>query len=94
MRLKKFVAVIFLAVFPAILLQAQPSKNNHPNVWPVEKANAWYVKHKWINGSNFIPGTAINQLEMWQASTFGPETIDRELGYAKALALNNHKKIN
>ncbi|RZK12531.1 MAG: 1,4-beta-xylanase, partial [Hymenobacter sp.] len=35
-----------------------------------------------MTGANFIPSTAINQLEMWQAATFDPAAIDRELGYA------------
>ena len=34
-------------------------------------------------GCDFIPSTAINQLEMWQADTFDPVTIDRELGWAE-----------
>lgn len=32
--------------------------------------------------------TAINQIEMWQAETFDPETIDRELGFAEGLGFN------
>ena len=59
-----------------------------PGVWPAAKANAWYAKHKWINGSDFIPSTAVNQLEMWQADTFDPKTIDRELGYAESIGFN------
>lgn len=39
-------------------------------VWSVEKANNWYKQYKWINGADFLPSTAINQLEMWQKSTF------------------------
>ena len=39
-------------------------------------------------GSNYAPSTAINQLEMWQADTFDPRTIDRELGWAQAIGLN------
>jgi hypothetical protein len=33
-------------------------------------------------GCNFLPSTAINQLEMSQADTFDPLTIDRELRWA------------
>jgi hypothetical protein len=50
--------------------------------WTAERANAWYAKQPWLVGCNFIPSTAINQLEMWQADTFDPATIDRELGWA------------
>jgi hypothetical protein len=57
-------------------------------VWSAEKANAWYAQHKWINGANFTPSTAINQLEMWQADTFDSKTIDRELGYAEGIGFN------
>jgi hypothetical protein len=57
-------------------------------VWPAEKAHAWYAKKGWPRGCNFIPSTAVNQLEMWQAATFDPTTIDRELGYAQRIGLN------
>jgi hypothetical protein len=39
-------------------------------------------------GGNFIPSTAVNQLEMWQAETFDPATIDIELGYAEKAGMN------
>jgi len=73
----------FLSV--SINLFAQPETTHR---WSAEKANAWYAQHKWINGANFIPSTAINQLEMWQADTFDPQTIDRELGYAEGIGFN------
>src|ERR1035438_843836 len=50
--------------------------------WSEEKANAWQQHHVWLVGCNFIPSTAINQLEMWQADSFDPVTIDREFGWA------------
>ncbi|OGX82529.1 1,4-beta-xylanase [Hymenobacter lapidarius] len=56
--------------------------------WPAEKANAWYRAHPWMSGANFTPSTAINQLEMWQAATFDPVTIDRELGWAEGIGFN------
>lgn len=56
--------------------------------WSVEKANAWYRAHPWLSGANFTPSTAINQLEMWQAATFDPTTIDRELGWAEGIGFN------
>ncbi len=56
--------------------------------WTVESANEWYAAQPWLVGCNFIPSTAINQLEMWQAETFDPETIDRELGWAQDLGFN------
>ena len=56
--------------------------------WPSARANRWYSRQPWLVGSNFIPSTAINQLEMWQADSFDLPTIDRELGWAQALGMN------
>ena len=57
--------------------------------WTVEQVNAWYAEQPWLVGCNFTPSTAINQLEMWQADTFDPETIDRELGWAADIGFNS-----
>jgi len=57
-------------------------------VWTTQQANAWYATKGWLRGCDFIPSSAVNQLEMWQAGTFDPATIDRELGYAQSVGLN------
>ena len=51
--------------------------------WSAAEANAWYAKQPWLTGANYIPADAINELEMWQAETFDPAQIDRELGWAQ-----------
>lgn len=56
--------------------------------WSIEKANDWYSKQPWLVGCNFIPSTAINQLEMWQEETFDTATINRELGLAGSVGMN------
>ncbi|MBT3194813.1 MAG: cellulase family glycosylhydrolase [Verrucomicrobia bacterium] len=56
--------------------------------WSVEQARQWYAKQPWLVGCNFLPSTAINQVEMFQAETFDPETISRELGWARNLGFN------
>jgi len=56
--------------------------------WDVDKANAWYDRQPWLVGCNFIPSTAINQLEMWQADSFDLPTLERELGWAAGLGMN------
>src|SRR5579872_4972327 len=56
--------------------------------WTAQHANDWYASQPWLVGANFIPSTAINQLEMWQRETFDPATIDRELGYAQSIGMN------
>ena len=53
--------------------------------WSVERAQAWWDEQPWFAGCNFIASTAINQLEMWQADSFDPETLERELGFASEL---------
>jgi hypothetical protein len=57
--------------------------------WSAEQANTWQQARPWAVGCNFNPSTAINQLEMWQAETFDPKTIDRELGWAEQLGFNS-----
>ena len=56
--------------------------------WTEQQANAWYQKQPWLVGSNYIPATAINELEMWQAESFDPQQIDKELGWAEGLGMN------
>ncbi|NBA75421.1 cellulase family glycosylhydrolase [Emticicia sp. ODNR4P] len=56
--------------------------------WTKEQANEWYKKQGWLVGANYLPKSAINQLEMWQADTFDTENIDKELGYAQSLGMN------
>jgi hypothetical protein len=56
--------------------------------WSEERANDWYEKQGWRVGCNYIPATAINQMEMWQSETFDPFTIDKELSWAASLGFN------
>jgi hypothetical protein len=66
----------------AMCCSAQPTR------WAEQRANDWYAQQPWLVGSNYIPATAINELEMWQADTFDPQRIDLELGWAEAIGLN------
>jgi hypothetical protein len=59
------------------------------NQWPRERANDWYDKRAWLVGCNFLPSSAVNAVEMWDAGSFDPETIDRELGWAEGIGLNS-----
>ena len=59
------------------------------DVWSKEQAHEWYKKWGWLRGSDFIPSTAINQLEMWQAETFDTATISRELAWAESIGMNS-----
>ncbi|GAB4031682.1 cellulase family glycosylhydrolase [Spirosoma gilvum] len=56
--------------------------------WSAAKANAWYTKEPFLVGSNYIPANAINELEMFQAESFDPATIDKELAMAQSIGMN------
>ncbi len=80
---------ILYALIAAIsLIATSHSDVTLPGRWSEEKAKQWYKNQPWLVGCNFTPSTAINQLEMWQADTFDPETIDRELGWAAKIGMN------
>src|SRR6476661_5416180 len=89
MRQKFLLSVLLLFV---TLAGNSQSVNNQVSTytprWSTQQANAWYSQHKWITGANYIPANAINQLEMWQASTFSPAVIDKELGWAESIGFN------
>jgi hypothetical protein len=72
--------------------EAQTTVEKAPEVgtvWTKEKSNTWYAERDWLRGSDFIPSSAINQLEMWQAETFDTATINRELGWAESIGMNS-----
>ncbi len=78
-----FMAAVLIAfTLCAGLLRAQTPR------WPEQKANAWYAQQPWLVGSNYVPKSAINQLEMWQEPTFDPEQMDKELSWAEAMGMN------
>ncbi len=56
--------------------------------WSEQQANEWYAQQPWLVGSNYIPRSAINELEMWQEASFDPAQIDRELSWAEAMGMN------
>ncbi|QDU58259.1 cellulase family glycosylhydrolase [Aeoliella mucimassa] len=57
--------------------------------WSVQQSQEWYEKQPWLVGCNFLPSTAINQIEMWQTSTWDKATIERELTWAQQLGFNS-----
>ena len=83
--MKKIALLIFASAY--LCVSNVDAQKQRP-VWSKAKANAWYSKQGWLRGSNFIPSTAINQLEMWQKETFDTATINRELGYAEGIGFN------
>ena len=76
------------AVFVVPLAADNPVVRTSAGRWTAEKASAWAASQPWTLGCNYIPRTAINTLEMWQAETFDPAIIDQELGWAEDLGFN------
>jgi len=60
-----------------------------PGRWSAARANEWYAGQPWLVGANFVPSDASNQLEMWQAESFNPALIKKELGWAAELGMNS-----
>src|SRR6266850_4463742 len=80
---RRIFQLIGLAILLCNAASAAPAEK-----WSRQKANAWYHSQPWLVGSNYIPATAINELEMWQADTFDPSRIDKELAWAESLGMN------
>src|SRR5579863_9375010 len=88
--MKKSVVKKLIPVFALLLLAIAlcTSAAAQTGRWSEEKSNAWYAQQPWLVGSNYVPKSAINQLEMWQEATFDPDQIDREFGWAESLGMN------
>ena len=78
---RQFVTLVLVLICSSVAF-AQTAK------WSEQKANDWYKQQAWLVGSNYVPATAINELEMWQADTFDPDRIDRELAWAESIGMN------
>ena len=85
--MKRFRSVFMRALLIAVGLCMNAARGQAAR-WPEQKANAWYAQQPWLVGSNYVPKSAINQLEMWQEATFNPTEIDTELSWAEAMGMN------
>ena len=56
--------------------------------WTPVQAQEWYDAQPWLSGCDYIPASAINQIEMWSEATYDPKQIDKELGWAEELGFN------
>ncbi|HEX8389704.1 MAG TPA: cellulase family glycosylhydrolase [Sphingomonas sp.] len=77
---------LFLAAAGWALTMAAPAQAR--DLWTKEQANAWYARQPWLVGANYNNASAINQFEMWQAETWNPTEIDRELALAQSIGMN------
>ena len=80
MNLKSVIVTMMAAV--AVMTAGSMSAQDR---WSADKANAWYAQLPWMSGCNYIPATAINQIEMWSRDTYDHAQIDKELGWAQEL---------
>jgi hypothetical protein len=79
------VPLVLAAALGATLAAQSPTPADR---WTEARAAEWHRAQPWLVGANYNPASAINQLEMWQAETFDPAGIDRELGWAAAIGMN------
>jgi hypothetical protein len=81
---------VLLAALALTLLGASGTAQSSAPIarWTTQQANAWYSQQPWLVGADYIPANAINPLEMWQADTFDPQQIDKELGWAQSIGMN------
>ena len=75
-----------IQLFSILILLSVSARSQ--KIWTIDQAKEWYSNQPWLIGCNFIPSTAINELEMWQAETWNPKTIDKELGWAENIGFN------
>ena len=84
-RVPRAVLVLLAAIVAPLVGQTPAGPSGR---WSEAKAADWSRVQPWLVGANYTPANAINQLEMWQAETFDPARIDRELGWAEAIGMN------
>lgn len=82
-KARNFLFALSLLLSFSLIVGAAPAEK-----WSPEKANQWYQKQPWLVGSNYVPASAINELEMWQPDSFDAKRIDLELGWAASLGMN------
>lgn len=86
---------VLAAILPGVVLaQGTFSKPDEAAAlekvrWTMPRSWEWYQQAGAIRGCNYLPRTAVNSTEMWQADTFDPKTIDQELGWAEEMGFNS-----
>src|SRR5579862_7825836 len=82
------VPLVFASLLAAPIATRAQDTDTANGRWTADQANQWYAKQPWLVGANFIPSDAINELEMFQAATFNPGLIDKELGLGESIGMN------
>jgi hypothetical protein len=84
---KNNIKIILFITYLIILFESSKTISAQ-TVWTNDKATNWYKQQPWLTGCNYLPVTAINQLEMWQAESFDTITIEKELALAESIGFN------
>jgi len=82
-------ALLLLSGGPSAVASEAERVADAPGRWTADRATDWQAGQPWLVGCNYMASTAVNQLEMFQADSFDPATIDRELGWAKGLGFTS-----
>jgi hypothetical protein len=82
--MKNMFQVVYLVVVVFLSVSITWSQST---VWNTEKAIQWQSNQGRLLGANYLPVTAINQLEMFQKETFDSKTIDKEMALAKSIGM-------
>lgn len=87
----KYVLIVLIGIAPVLACAKEKAVVTAPPVarWSKDRILNWYEKAAVIRGCNYLPRTAVNMTEMWQAETFDPKTIDQELGWAGQARYNS-----
>jgi hypothetical protein len=88
LRRSLFLPMMFACLVASPIALVGQTSEDAGGRWSVHRANDWYAKQPWLVGANFVPSDAINELEMFQAATFNPALIDKELGMAEGIGMN------
>lgn len=56
--------------------------------WTSDAIGQWYDQQPWLCGFNYLPRTAVNWIDQWQADSFDEPTIVQELGWAADIGFN------
>jgi len=83
-----FLPLFFVCLIVVPIALVAQTNDDAATRWSAQRANDWYAKQPWLVGANFIPSDAINELEMFQAATFNPKLIDKELGMGESIGMN------
>lgn len=59
--------------------------------WSKEKAWQWYREQPWLCGFNYLPRTAVNYTDFWEA--FDERIIEQELRWAQQVGFNSVRVV-